>query len=162
MDTFNLSAGSGWRASRVFAEDAAASDADIEKLIVRLGDDDFQARNAAAAALRKSASRRSKKLRKATENPDIEIARTARKLLGKYEEIMGLLDKLPQDWHTTLYYDGLTETQLALVQHGAAVVPYIAKRLTTEKNPLYHSIASAFSISSIHRRASGAARVAQG
>src|SRR5581483_12431960 len=113
------------------------SEKNIDRLIADLGADDFTQREDAQSALRKIGFPAFPKLRKACEGADPEVSKRARDIVGDYERITALLDKLPQDWHTTLYYDGPTPTQSALAMLGDVVVPYIAERIKTEKADLY-------------------------
>ncbi|MGD0089440.1 MAG: HEAT repeat domain-containing protein [Planctomycetota bacterium] len=130
-----LAAFSAWPAD---AEPAAADpEQHIDVLIARLGSEDFGRREKASAELRTIGFPAFAKLRAAATNPDAEIAKRARDLIGPYDKIMELLDKLPQDWHTTLYYSGLTQTQNELAACGALLVPYLEERLKREPQALY-------------------------
>jgi HEAT repeat protein len=126
----------------VRAEENAAGDAaDLERrigaLITQLGADEFAARESASKELRTIGFPAFARLRAAVDSKDAETAKRARELIGPYDKILALLDKLPQDWHTTLYYGGMTGTQGELVGFGGAVVPYLAERFKREKEPLY-------------------------
>jgi len=120
---------------------APAEEADLGKridaLIRKLGADEFAERVRAEEALRAIGFPAYRKLRDAVNGDDPEIRSRARGVIGNYDAINELLDKLPQDWHTTLYYDSLTETQQKLAAHGGTAVPYIADRLQREKDNLY-------------------------
>jgi HEAT repeat protein len=109
----------------------------VEQLIKQLGAEDFADRENAEKALREFGFPIFKRLRKACDGDDSEVRQRARKIIGDYDGIMALLDKLPQDWHSTLYYEGLTDTQAKITEFGDIVVPYIADRIAHEKEGLY-------------------------
>ena len=112
-------------------------EARIERLIGLLGSAEYGEREHAEAELKGMGFPAFGRLRKAADNPDLEIAQRARRITGPYDRIMQLLDALPQDWHTTLYYDGLTATQRELAEIGPVAVPYIRDRIACEDRALY-------------------------